>query len=376
LEGSSVIAVDSKRHIRTWPSGEFFASMGSCLSIDNTTTFNQLYNGIVDHLLSDFGLKRQRHTYSSYQLAHDFGSRTPVFHTFLSDFTKNLLSSPGVKLTFFYTTLNTKRLEEEVADEELLSREDEEVSTQEEQRIPETPKPIQIYGREGSPIKQITAKEFLDTLDNYYVSICAWKLTDLTKIYNRNFILDGFEGEITDAWTHLTRSNNVAVAFKGDQCNACVSAADLITRFADLRLKLWRFPIVKDALYRAFNALDDTRELSKKFFVKRIWNPDMRMIVPSINRPIDISLHVLHPCIYLCKEENTAEERIRLENSPVFAEILDLAFERNGCVQFYEPKKHTPLMQEGDIFVVYGPEGKKEYSKLKKMKYNLDLREF
>jgi hypothetical protein len=234
-----------------------------------------------------------------------------------------------------------------------------------------------LYGREGSPVEEISVKEFLDKLDNYYPTICAWKLTDLTRIYNQNFVLDGFDGgEMTDAWANLIRSNNVAIAYKGDQCNVYVSAADLITRFADLRLKLWRFPIVTDALYRAFNALDDFGHPLKNCFIKRIWNPDLAMIVPSINRKIDIAHFMLHPCLFIHKEEETSAERKRIENSPMFDDILDLAFQKDGCTQFYEPTKHTALMKERDGFVVYGPKGRAEYEKLKKMKYDLELIEF
>jgi len=369
-----VIAVDSLRHSRTWPGGIFLSSMGSCLSIDDGPAFKQQYKDILNDLLPKYGISQRQSIYKSYQLAQAFESRTLEFHNLLSEFTRRVLTLPGIKMTLFYTTLNTRRLQENVRDEEPLSREDEEAQIEGEE-IAQVVKPIRIYGREGSPIDEITVKEFLDKLDSYYVSICAWKLTDLTKIYNKRFILDGFEGEITDAWMTLARSNKVAIAYKGDQCNAYISGADLITKFADLRLKLWRFPIVKDALYRAFNALDETGGLSDKFFIKRIWNPDIRMMVPSIKRPIDVAAYVLHPCLFLYKEENTAEERIRLENSPMFGKVLDLAFERNGCLQFYEPKKHTALMQDDDIFLIYGPRGRAEYDKLKKMHYKLELLE-
>lgn len=373
---NSIIAVDSARHIRTWPKGQFFASIGTCLSLDDCDAFKKSYLKVIEDLLPQYGITRKKNVYKSYEIAKAFGSRTNLFHNFLAQFTLKILALPGVRITVFYTTLNTRLLENNVQDEDTLSQEDEEKQPYED-FVRGATKPIQVYGGEGSPVKQISTKEFLDKLDNYYVTICAWKLTDLTKIYNKNFILDGFEGEVTDAWLALTRSNQVAVAYKGDQCNAYISAADLVTRFADMRLRLWRFPLTKDALYRMFNALlEEDGTIRNRYFIKRIWNPDISKIVPSSRRPIDIQVHMLHPCIFICKEEPTAEERIRLENSPMFDEILDRAFQIDGCVQFYEPKKHTALMGDKDIFVTYGENGRGEFKKLSKMKYKLSQWDF
>lgn len=382
-----VLAVDSKKHIRTWMGGEFFASIGVCLDLQKPEEFRTKCEAILQTTLKKYGYEVESRTLKSFQVATLFSERMFAFHNFLADFSNQVLSLEDIKTGIFYTTLNTKSLYANAHLNEATATPPGSDASEgaassgngdglknegtDEKDSTYDAKTIKKYGKPGFSVVTTSPKEFLNALDNYYGVVCAWKYAEMTQTKNQQVLLDGFEGaEVTDAWTDLVNNNVVHVAFRGDMCNAYLSAADLVTRFLDFTLKAWKMPLLSETMDRVIDSVC-TKETRQRILVKRISNADLRYIVPSERRKIDLSAYLLHPVVFLSKEEDTMEERILFEKSPKMARLLDRAYALNGSVVFYEPTKHSAYIKAGDFFAYYGDKGKDRIARLNRMGYNV-----
>ncbi len=364
---SRIIAIDSKSIKRDWETADgekkvFHGLIGVSLSVFQLKNFKETYEAILIELFNRYRIPKEEHAYKSTQIFSIFAGRPYIADNFINDFAIKMLQIKELRFNIFFTTLETKLLIQEKLGRDGKTPTPEDFLDLQSKRI------VPIYGIESGE-KTVTVLDLLNRIENYYPIICAWKLTDITKMKGQYFLVDFFEGEESRAWTELVTYNKVNTVTKGDNCNVYISAADMILRAIDRQLVRSRKFLEEGDLWDIINLFTDD---ASNVNVIRIWNPDLYFIKPIKPIQIQTKFFVKHPIIFVFNENDTKGERKELENSPIMVELYNRAYELNGGIIFYESGFSTSLMREGDWFVSYGKKGSETYKRLKKMGYNLN----
>jgi len=62
---------------------------------------------------------------------------------------------------------------------------------------------------------------------------------------------------------------------------------------------------------------------------------------------------------------SSEEEKLMIEQLPIFDRILDFAYELNGGgIKFFSPREDTRLVKDGDFFLILGEKGRSMYDYL------------
>ncbi len=367
IDDSKIIAIDSKSISRDWETVDgikktFHGLMGVSLSVFQLKNFKEIYEVTLNELFDNYRIPKEEHIYKSAQIFSIFAGRPYIADNFINDFAIKMLQIKELRFNVFFTTLETKPLIQEKLESEGKTATPEDFLDLHSTRI------VPIYGVD-SGVKTVTVSDFLNRIENYYPVICAWKLTEITKMKGQHFLMDFFEGEESRAWNELVTYNKVNTVAKGDNCNAYISAADMILRAIDRHLSRSGKFLREEDLWDILNSFtDDPSNVN----IIRIWNPDLYYIKPIKPVQIQPKFFVKHPIIFVFNEHDAKGERNEIENSPMMNELYKRAYELNGGVIFYESDFSTRLMREGDWFVSYGTKGLEAYKRLKKMGYNLN----
>jgi hypothetical protein len=118
-------------------------------------------------------------------------------------------------------------------------------------------------------------------------------------------LLDSFEGDETRAWIEIKGNPNLSVLTSGDECNARVSCADLMSK--RVALYLHKAGLGSRQIKEAFRARGIS--ISPRF------SDDLAYTTPDIRKPIQDSYNLKHPIFFvmpkLClrkrKRTNTVE---------------------------------------------------------------------
>lgn len=343
---SDIFASDSKMHMRKWKdsiSGEdksFIGCLGTVLHINNKSEFAIQYDQIMNQLKEDFDphfSQETKRVLKAYNIKKILSGRTDVIDAFLTKFSKAILNNKNVKTNFFFTTIVTTKLKD---------------------------RKISIYA--DLPNRdQINVLSFLNILSNYYNYICVWKLIEETKLFNQNIILDHFEGKETKAWRKLVGNNKVHTVPNGDGIFPSLSAADILTSWIDRSLSRFKFKLDYTGI-RAFlnNCKNQGFTYANEPFICYIGNVDLEYIVPVNKNMINIGSYLLHPVIFIIKEEIFTKEKEIILNSPKMNKIYDKAIELQVGIKFFDPRRDSHLITSGDYFVVLGKKGEKSFSLL------------
>jgi len=334
---SDIIAADSLNYKRWKRSNPFYGLIGSTVSVRNPEDFKVHYAQNMIALLNKFGLKADRISYCSSALAKKFfdelGAGYKEFASFLNSFVESM--SEDVAVGVFYATCNTEKYPETV----IFTGEYDSGRTE---TIP-------------------TIKFLRDWLSQYFDYVCAWKLTKCTKIYRKDFYLDGFRGPITHAWNELVKSNTISIFPLGDDCNAFVSFADLMARCVDEALRSKRLFLDKKKIEEALKDVN-----LKEVYVHYCFHNDLQDLVPlykedermsKTGKQISVNDFRKRPIVFIIKEGSKLikEDTEWLKQTPFYAAICNLAWELDASVSFYSKKQDNIL--DGDKIIFYGPKG-------------------
>ncbi len=368
IDESRIIAIDSKSIKRTWEGMDgtkklFHGLLGVSLSVFHLKNFKESYEKLLNGLFDKYHIPKEEHVYKSAQIFSIFSGRPYVADYFLKDFSAEMLQIKDLRFNIFFTTLETKPLIQEKLEREGKTSAPDDFQNLQSRRI------VPIYG-EDSGVETVTIPELLNKIENYYPIVCAWKLTNITKMKGQYLLVDFFEGEESRAWHELVTDNTVNTVAKGDNCNCYISAADMILRTIDRQLEKSHKFLVENDLWDIVLSL--TSEHPTNINIIRVWNPDLHYIKPVKPIQIQPKFFVKHPIIFVFNENDTKGEKKEIENSPLMRQLFDRAYESNGGIIFYESGFSTNLMKDGDWFVSYGKKGFETYKRLKKMGYNLN----
>lgn len=345
------VSADAKPFLRTFRkrdqntgaliSTTFKGSMGVCLTLQDPDELMQVYDEGMNELCKRANVQREKKSYSSHELSEHFGSRRDDYLDALELFVKRLGKVSTLKINFVFTVLNTR----------LLSN------------------GVRYFGYGRSPVKVVTALDFLDDLDSYYPYVCAWKVTKSYKITGTNVFLDNFKGYITPCWKELLERHTVKVVPNGDLCNPLISSADLCVRYFDERL----YADNESLSERSLNQILESRKIDNGN-VFYVGNPDLPEITPIENRLIRMDHHYPRPMMFILKEGVMDSETDYIKTrKPLKTKIERYAAKTQTGYKFIDYAKDHELLHDNDIVVSLGPRGKEQFEFLKGIGYKLTM---
>ncbi|MFN4133719.1 MAG: hypothetical protein ACK4GQ_05075 [Candidatus Hadarchaeales archaeon] len=329
----SIVAFDTKE-FRRGIDKAFFAPIGVSLTIDDAEEFKLVYDRTFDELFPKFADVRERKVYSTYELIERWGlPKTIAFIEMFLNKIQHLIKKMGV----YYTIL------------------------------PPTKVPcVKKYGAEGR-VKEIETVEFLRELNPYYTYCCAWRYAQDMLNQEDKLLLDNFEGKITGAWIELTKNckGRFWVYPHGDRCNPLISAADMMVALVDYRL------------YRSKKRLDSSGITSvfssAPFEVKPVFigQPHLSKISPKINRMINLMEYYKRPIIFILLEKleliRSEAERRMFERSMLMNFVVNMAFEKDCPIKYFDPIKDSDIISDGDILVCIGEKAEADAKVIKNL---------
>ncbi|MEK6942191.1 MAG: hypothetical protein AABW85_05025 [archaeon] len=191
--------------------------------------------------------------------------------------------------------------------------------------------------------------------------LCAWELRNFG--VSSKLAIDHFQGQVSPAWEELAGGAEMAVYFKGDQCNELIATADIFVRLIKLSM-------VQNKLFFTKSDIKKTIKLFGNVCVEYfIGKSCLNKITPNNPTRIRAKHLIQHPIFYLVKENpEEAEEELVIQNSPFFNKLIKKVNELGGCLKFYHPDD-TKLIKEGDYLVIFGKRGDTIFEKLINLKY-------
>jgi hypothetical protein len=371
---ANIIAADSKPIRRTWvgSTGEkkfFHGLIGLSISPFKEENFKEKYEEILDETFDLHSIPRGERLYKGADIYRLFDKRPKIADSFIYKVAQRVALLEGIRINIFYTTINIGKQVEY-----LLGAEGKQVPQDMFEEI-HSKKIIPIYGS-SSGRELVTVSDFLGRIENIYPALCAWKLTQVTKIYGQHFLLDNLQGEECKAWNDLVTENHVELVLRGDQCSAYISASDMMLRCIDSMLdRKHLFLNAENIAQVAKVVCGEEAEEKTRMHIHSISNPDIPMIAPTVPRMIPSDSFVKHPAMFVYNEKFgtplAKNERTEIENSPLMNELFSKAYALDGGIAFYNPDISTRVMKQGDVFVSYGENGKRKFKELKRMGYPL-----
>ncbi len=334
-----VFSCDSKKYLRQWSTGRFFGALGVCLQVDDKDGFASLYESTLASLTSEYALAT-RATPKGYDIARMLQSGTRLT-AFLEDFAKSILSAEYLSLFVCHTTLNPALL----------------------------PDGIRVYWTDKSRFMDVAS--FINLLTNYYAYVCGWKVAEVQDVRGGQFVCDHFEGPHTPAWTEFSKDQKVEIVAHGDCCDRLLSATDFIVKWVDNCLREQRLHLDgPDITQMAKSSLGF--DMGSRLGTQYIGHPDLRMIAPESQRPIDLASWYRRPIIRIVKPGLVAKERVLIEASPLMHKVYDAALELGACPLFFDIDRHKDRIMSGDKIVPLGEHGEATVDLLREVGYDIE----
>ncbi|MEM3786905.1 MAG: hypothetical protein QXZ59_05930, partial [Nitrososphaeria archaeon] len=306
------VSIDSKLFYRGYRK-PFYAQLAVSVEIFKMDEFEESYRKVIEVLDLRYGLAHKRSVITSRFLVDtslDEASRKMC----IKEFVKGISEEIG-KIYVIYTS------------------------------IPPSKIPV-VKCYNGKEEKNPT--EFIRNLTGTYTHCVLWKLLD-KHYYSPSdpFLVDFFEGDVTDAWEKIVSINPKAeVFFSGDECNPAISTADLICKFVEYELSDNRLHLGTDQIKKCFSG--------SELDVEPIFLDDLSMITPRKKEPIIASKFIHHPIVFVFGSQQVSKEKEVLKSVGMYDNLINFAFERKACLKFFNyDSAHVDAryMSKGDIFV-------------------------
>lgn len=357
--GQSLVCCDSKQHIRHGRIGSFRGLIGVTLAIKKPDKFREQHDKVIGDFFKDFKILRKKKVYKSSEIGSLFPGRRERVLKAYRKLARAFIKLPDVDVNVYYLTLDLEELRARVTDEG--SEKAEELEKQGADA-----KLVNIYGEKGREgVKLVSVNDFFAKVKEYFPIICAWKLCSYLDVWDVQVVLDGCKGEKSYAWEELVSNcANFSIAFNGGLYNPFVSACDILVKWIDEELRESGLPLNQNALGRVLKewkgVTDDLN--TEHIHIVHLSNKDLQDIQPLSKEKIDAFEHIYarHPIFFIIREEMNEKQRKEIESSPRMNRILDLVYEKDGSLLWWDPHIYTSVIAEGDVAIVFGEKSLKE----------------
>jgi len=326
---------------------EFYTPLGVGVLIKNPEKFVEDYLSANIELSDNFFVKNKRPFYSSFYLKDEIDLRKAF--RFCDDLVKKIQEHIE-KIHICYLILSKEK------------------------------HPTVNVGGTKSPTEEVETPKFLRIMQPMFSYITAWNFQKINR-KKYKLVIDGFSSKETIAWRELINHNDVMVYPHGDECNPFISLADIIAFLTDLKLyntdyeHRQLFPENVKYIWEDYSFDVECRFLDEKLFSKYRWES---------NDMINYSDYLARPVIFLLVDEieKLAPSIISVESSfqttlegeavPIepkkFRRViqkmepyqcaLKYAIQKNGCLQFFDPRIDSNKVKDGDVIVYMGEKSK------------------
>ena len=335
----------------------FHGHLAVAISVSQPGGFVRAYQEILDSTCAETGLDRMKSIYKAYDIRQALGGHRFETERFFFLFARKLLALPSIRVTAVSCSFDVALLHEWV-DRPLSG--DTETDFKESKVVP-------VYGREPGR-EYISIWSFLNLIADSFPAIAAWRLTEVTGIYNRHFLLDGFPNHVSKAWDQLSGRNRVDLVPHGDSCNPVLSAADMLCAAIDRQLDRQRLRLSTRGVHQVLETMGGA-SLAAEIHSLSVSNEQIDSIAPYSRLPISVSRYVRHPVTFLISEAEDARQRYEVESSPLMRRVRERAYNAGGSYLMYEAKTSPALLCGDDCMIAYGPKGAGTIRHLKSLGY-------
>lgn len=343
-----VVAIDASTFVRKGKKGSFKACLGSALTIENETNFDQAYFEVLEKVCKKYNVESKRRTLKAAFIYSLFGGK--AFQA-INDVFESLLDHVKM-VNFYYTYLSTKK----------------------------TPV-VRLYGSEKSGIEEVPTLEFINKISPAYPHYCAWKYVMDAPSNDFRLQLDYFEGEVTKAW-QVIENANLNVFYAGDEIYPSLATADIFLRVLDERMSHYnqytknssqKALLTKDCIETCFHELEEKGKLRICYLGER----ELKYLVPFSKKMINASSKIKRPLIFVVAkappEIKHCSEFIRV--SPLWNLICEFAYQKQGCIKFIDFKsdEDRKILSDGGIAICIGKESRELAAFSKELMIDLEI---
>jgi hypothetical protein len=310
-----IVAFDDFVFQRHGIQGLFKAPMGIGLTIPDEKGFAEQYDVLLDKLFEKYRKPRKKRIYKA---AHLTAQLLDATTNFIDDFISAM--SPYIsRIDVYYSYFPAN----------LIQR---------------------IFVFKDTHARWYDPLSFLRLIQNSYVHICAWRYLVLhPDCKNYDFHLDHFEGRVTPAWEAIREKENLYIYYSGNECNCYISAADLVLRHIQNKLK---GAVVRKTICTCFE------EIINGTHVDAYWLGPKKDILNNLSPNKDLDADTIprtkHPIFVIAWQSpsSRASDRDTFEWTNTYSKIMETAYQNGGCARFWDPKQGPNLIDENQDIVI------------------------
>jgi hypothetical protein len=312
-------------------------------------SFEDEFDKILDDLFQKFGIIREKKVYKSADIGSCFPMQESRANNFRLAFTRRILSLDDLKVSYCFTRINSRHLEDGK---------------------------VTIFGNYGYATEKVDVKKFIYILENYYNILCGWKIMKNTGTSGSTFFFDGMDGIYpTRAWNQLVSKNNVKIIYSGDRTNPLLATADILVKTLEVFLQTEFAPLNEDTIKKivTYDGKVNDRNISYTY----IGNPDLAEIKPLENRQFslqELNSFIKRPIIFVGKGSLPGQRDV-LESLPIFQKIHDIAYSLHAGIRIFDPKKDGRIIgrdKTADYFISLTREADEQFDLLKRCGANIE----
>jgi len=309
------VAFDDVVFLRRGTEGMFKAPMGVGLTIPEERKFAEQYDILLDKLFSKYNKPRKKRIYKAAHLTEQLLDSTTGF---IEDFISAMspyISRIDICYSYFPSAI--------------------------------TPR---IFVYKDTHPRWYDPNSFLKLIQNSYVHICAWRYLQVhPDCKDYEFHLDHFQGRVTPAWEAIRDKDNLYLYNSGNECNCFISSADLILRHIQNRLI---GAMVRKSVCQCFADIVDGTHVDTYWLGPK--KDYLNNIAPNKDIDADTIPRIKHPIFVIAWQSpsNRASDKDTFEWTGTYSKIMEMAYENNGCVRFWDPKQGPNIIDEKQDIVI------------------------
>jgi hypothetical protein len=309
------VGVDASVFKRESGESNFQAPLGVAVTIRDRDRFRKKYDDTLEELFKKYNKDKIKSVYKAAHITKQLKHET---NDFIKEFLLNM-SSELERIDVFYTYYPEGSIEE-------------------------------IITCGDSYPRRIKPEKFLRDIEKGYEHYCIWKYcVEYPTDSNNFFEVDYFQSKITPAWNTIKDLESLSIFYSGGECNKSISIADVILRLI--------YNTCKGDLIHS-NIFECLKDYVKKTSIKSYWMGPRSDYLHNMawrdNLDIDTSLNIQHPIFWIAwsKYTNERDEKVALEWSNPYNEVMTRAEVSFASVRFWDPREY-PLLVDKDNDIVF-----------------------
>ena len=306
----------------------FYTPLGVGVEIPDEKKFVDKFVDSTQFLAKDFRLPFEKYLFSSTELKEFLGMRRAI------PFCDKLIASVGELISTVFVSYIVR---------------------------PPATYPFTEVGGYKSPTKQVKTEAFLRQLGPSFSYLTAWRYFGSTRAPSTVYI-DGIgASKRTSAWDDLCPLKPKIFPY-GDECNACITAADIVAFLTDVKLYGAKMKLRSENIQKVWEGQPfdvDVHYMDAGTESKYKWYSD---------EIIDIENYLARPMIFFIFDELSkslpesvaTDEKFSamLSEMQPYHNIANFAFHRKGAFQKFDTLQDMKKVKDGDTIVYLGPKSK------------------